>query len=603
MSNRKRNVVPQRRLPRLSAAMCSILPSMRVGVGAVAQHLSLTRLSHAPAASASLPLPPAWALEPSWASALQPELDLTYFKRLKAFVEQERSVHTVLPPEEHTFAAFDACKFDAVSIVILGQDPYPRPGHAHGLSFSVRPDVRPLPGSLRNIFTELNRDLGIPLSTHGYLQSWAEQGVLLLNSALSVRAGEPMSHAGQGWERMTDAAITALAARRTGLVFFLWGAHAQRKAGLIDQSLHLVLRAPHPSPISAHRGFHGCAHFSQANRYLAATGRTPIDWSSHLSAGASAALRTRMPSTRALGTVAAAAPTPVSPSSGAAAAATAAERDEPPKRRHAVVEPAGVAPSTASGTAPGTAPSPMPSTAPFQWWKQWQAIERARSGRNAPVDFIGGHLLGEREDGPAPFRVQTLVGLVIAARTPDAATAHALQRLRVLAAPLDAEGSARGRPRFTATALAQLDELTIRQAISGVAFPAQKAARVRSIARTLVDEYEGDVPRTLPELLVLPGVGPKVAHLVLQIGWGSTEGIAVDSHVHRIAARLGWTRGAKTAEATRKELEGWMPREHWQELHPLFVGFGQQVCADRPACHSCPLMAARVCPQIGNLDV
>ena len=574
------------------AAMCSIVPSMRVGVGAFAQHRPLTtQLSHAPAASASLPLPPAWALEPSWASALRPELDLTYFKRLKAFVEEERSVHTVLPPEEHTFAAFDACKFDSVSVVILGQDPYPTPGHAHGLSFSVRPDVRPLPGSLRNIFTELNRDLGIPLSTHGYLQSWAEQGVLLLNSALSVRAGEPMSHAGQGWERMTDAAITALAARRTGLVFFLWGAHAQRKAALIDQSLHLVLRAPHPSPLSAHRGFHGCAHFSKANRYLAAAGRTPIDWSSHLTTsrttGASAALSTRMQSSGALGTVAAAAPKPGPPSSGAVAAARGAERDEPPKRRRAVVEPALVAP----GTAPGTAP--------FQWWKQWQAIERGRSGRNAPVDFVGCHLLGEREDGPAPFRVQTLVGLVLSARTPDAAIAHALHRLRVLAVPLDAEGTACGRPRFTAAALAQLDESTIQQAISGVTFPAQKAARVRSIARTLVDEYDGDVPRALRELLALPGVGPKVAHLVLQIGWGSTEGIAVDTHVHRIAARLGWTRGAKTAEATRKELEGWLPREHWQELHPLFVGFGQQVCADRPACHSCPLFAARVCPQIG----
>jgi len=222
-----------------------------------------------------------------------------------------------------------------------------------------------------------------------------------------------------------------------------------------------------------------------------------------------------------------------------------------------------------------------------------QAIERQRSARNAPVDFLGCHLLGERADGAAAFRFQTLLGLMLSPRTSDAAVAQAMTRLRTLACACDDDG------RMSAQAVANLDEELIERAITGVTYRTQKAARIVKAARICVDEYEGDIPRDLKAVLRLPGVGPKVGHLAMQVAWGETLGIAVDTHVHRISARLGWTRGAKNAEATRKQLESWMPREQWQDLNPLLVGFGQQVCSDQPACRSCRLAAERLCPQIG----
>lgn len=196
---------------------------------------------------------------------------------LRRFLTEERRVATILPPMPQIFAAFDRTPLPAVKVVILGQDPYMRPGQAHGLSFSVPRGVR-VPPSLQNIYKELGADLGLPRPDHGDLTRWADQGVLLLNALLTVREGEPFSHAGHGWERFTDAAIAALDQRREGLVFLLWGRPAQQKAAHIDARRHLVLKAAHPSPMAADRGFFGCRHFSKANAYLEARGVAPVDW-------------------------------------------------------------------------------------------------------------------------------------------------------------------------------------------------------------------------------------------------------------------------------------------------------------------------------------
>jgi len=184
----------------------------------------------------------------------------------------------VYPPGADIFAALDATPFDKVKVVILGQDPYHGPGQAHGLCFSVRPGV-PAPPSLENIFKELQRDLGIARPTHGCLQHWAGQGVLLLNAVLTVEDGRAGAHAGKGWEGFTDHVVDVLNREREHLVFLLWGSYAQKKGAMIDARRHKVLRAPHPSPLSAHRGFIGCGHFSAANEYLRRTGQAPIDWS------------------------------------------------------------------------------------------------------------------------------------------------------------------------------------------------------------------------------------------------------------------------------------------------------------------------------------
>ena len=198
---------------------------------------------------------------------------------LASFLRSEKRAGKVIhPPGPEIFAAFDHTPFDAVRVVILGQDPYHGPGQAHGLCFSVRPGVPP-PPSLVNIFKEIRRDLGIAPPDHGCLTPWAERGVLLLNAVLTVEQGLAASHQGKGWEGFTDAAIDALNREREGLVFMLWGSYAQRKGQLIDARRHGVLKSVHPSPLSAHRGFHGCGHFSAANRYLEARGQAPIDWS------------------------------------------------------------------------------------------------------------------------------------------------------------------------------------------------------------------------------------------------------------------------------------------------------------------------------------
>ena len=218
-------------------------------------------------------------LEPSWKQRVGEYLQRPDMQSLAAFLrEQKRAGKHLYPPGPDIFNAFAHTPFDAVRVVILGQDPYHAPGQAHGLCFSVRPGVR-VPPSLDNIFREIERDLGIPRPAHGCLTAWADRGVLLLNSVLTVEEGRAGAHQGKGWEGFTDAAIAALNREREGLVFLLWGAFAQRKGALIDRQRHCVLSAVHPSPLSAHRGFMGCGHFSAANRYLQAHGQPPIDWS------------------------------------------------------------------------------------------------------------------------------------------------------------------------------------------------------------------------------------------------------------------------------------------------------------------------------------
>lgn len=218
-------------------------------------------------------------MHPSWLQQLGGEFDQPYMQSLKQFLLDEKARgKTIFPPEEEIFNSFNTTPFDQVKVVILGQDPYHGSGQAHGLCFSVLPDVR-FPPSLLNIFKEINRDLGLPIPDHGCLQAWAEQGVLLLNATLTVEAANAGSHQGQGWEEFTDKAVQALNEQRDGLVFMLWGSYAQKKGRYIDTNRHCVLTSPHPSPLSAHRGFLGNEHFSQANAYLADRGETPIDWS------------------------------------------------------------------------------------------------------------------------------------------------------------------------------------------------------------------------------------------------------------------------------------------------------------------------------------
>jgi len=216
-------------------------------------------------------------LEPHWKQALQQEFEQPYFRALTDFVREEYRTQTVFPAGRDIFRAFELTPLPQVKVVILGQDPYHGPEQAHGLSFSVRPGVR-TPPSLRNIYEELRTDLGLAVPQHGFLEAWAQQGVLLLNSILTVRSGQPGSHANRGWETFTDAAVRALAQQPTPMVFLLWGRYAQHKGQLLEADHHLVLRAAHPSPFSAHKGFMGCRHFSQANQFLRQQGRAPIDW-------------------------------------------------------------------------------------------------------------------------------------------------------------------------------------------------------------------------------------------------------------------------------------------------------------------------------------
>jgi len=216
-------------------------------------------------------------IEESWKEVLKEEFEKDYFVKLTSFVRQEYKEKTIYPKASNIFNAFNLCPFDKVKVVILGQDPYHEPNQAHGLCFSVL-EPTPAPPSLKNIFKEINLDLGITPHESGDLTRWASQGVLLLNATLTVEAHKAGSHQGKGWEEFTDRVIFNLANRKSGLVFLLWGSYAQKKGEFIDQTKHLVLKSVHPSPLSAHRGFFGNHHFSQANNYLIAQGQLPIDW-------------------------------------------------------------------------------------------------------------------------------------------------------------------------------------------------------------------------------------------------------------------------------------------------------------------------------------
>lgn len=217
-------------------------------------------------------------LPKDWSKHLENEVSSPYFQSLMRFLEEEYSSgFSIFPEKDQLFNAFKYCVFEEVKVVILGQDPYPTPGHANGLCFSVNPGVA-LPKSLKNIFTELGNDLNIIPPTDGDLTRWAKQGVLLLNTVLSVRSGQPNSHKNRGWERFTDSVISTLSQKHSGLVFLLWGKPAQQKAALIDAENHHILRAPHPSPLSAYRGFIGSGHFSKTNQLLALAGKPTIEW-------------------------------------------------------------------------------------------------------------------------------------------------------------------------------------------------------------------------------------------------------------------------------------------------------------------------------------
>lgn len=217
-------------------------------------------------------------LHPSWLAHLAPEFELPYMQQLKQFLLlQKQAGKVIYPDSKYIFNAFNSTPLDQVKVVILGQDPYHGPNQAHGLCFSVQPEI-PAPPSLKNIFKELHREFGLSIPARGCLQGWADQGVLLLNVTLTVEQAKAASHQGQGWETFTDRAIQLVNERCQGVVFLLWGSYAQKKADFIDERKHLILKAPHPSPLSAHRGFIGCGHFSHTNQYLKNCGKAPVDW-------------------------------------------------------------------------------------------------------------------------------------------------------------------------------------------------------------------------------------------------------------------------------------------------------------------------------------
>lgn len=217
-------------------------------------------------------------LEASWLAHLQSEFEQPYMRELSDFLYREKQAgKRIFPAGGEIFNAFEHTPLDRVKVVILGQDPYHGEGQAHGLCFSVRPGVA-VPPSLQNIYKEINAELGHPIPNHGHLTTWADQGVLLLNSVLSVECARAASHQGKGWEQFTDRVIDLINREREGVVFLLWGSYAQRKGAIIDTARHCVLKAPHPSPLSAHRGFFGCGHFVAANEYLQSRGEIPVDW-------------------------------------------------------------------------------------------------------------------------------------------------------------------------------------------------------------------------------------------------------------------------------------------------------------------------------------
>lgn len=212
-----------------------------------------------------------------WQQVLQPEFDKPYFEQLVEFVREEYASQQVFPQGGNIFRAFDKCPLDKLKVVIIGQDPYHGEGQANGLCFSVNDGV-PFPPSLQNIFKEVSSDMGVPIPQSGNLDRWAEQGVLLLNAVLTVRAHEAASHTGRGWEKFTDAVVRAIAEKKQGVVYMLWGSYAQKKGAIADPTKNLILKAVHPSPLSVYRGFFGSRHFSQANAYLQSIGKEPIVW-------------------------------------------------------------------------------------------------------------------------------------------------------------------------------------------------------------------------------------------------------------------------------------------------------------------------------------
>lgn len=216
-------------------------------------------------------------IAPDWKQLLQREFDKPYFETLVRFIHAEYAAATIYPAGRNIFRSFDKCSFESLKVLIIGQDPYHGPGQANGLCFSVNDGVD-FPPSLRNIFKEIHDDIGTPVPRSGNLDRWAEQGVLLLNSVLTVRAGMAASHAGKGWEQFTDAVVRAVAERKEGIVYMLWGNYAQRKGAIANPQRNLILKSAHPSPLSANAGFFGCRHFSKANEYLQSIGKTPIIW-------------------------------------------------------------------------------------------------------------------------------------------------------------------------------------------------------------------------------------------------------------------------------------------------------------------------------------
>ena len=218
------------------------------------------------------------AIANDWLPSIEGEFRKPYYKELYQFVKEEYSKHVVYPPSDDIFNALHLTPLKEVKVLILGQDPYINEHEAHGLCFSVLPEQKKIPPSLQNIYKELQSDLGCEIPNNGYLKKWAEQGVLLLNTVLTVRAHESNSHKGKGWEHFTDAIIRAVNEQDRPIVYMLWGSHAQQKIPMLNNPKHLILKAPHPSPLSAHRGFFGCRHFSQANEFLEKNGIEPIDW-------------------------------------------------------------------------------------------------------------------------------------------------------------------------------------------------------------------------------------------------------------------------------------------------------------------------------------
>lgn len=218
------------------------------------------------------------AIKNDWLPCVQREVKKDYYKQLYSFVKQEYSEHVIYPPSDDIFNAMHYTPLSKVKVVIIGQDPYHEENQAHGLSFSVPPSQKKIPPSLQNIYKELQDDLGCYIPNNGYLKKWADQGVLLLNTVLTVRAHEAFAHKDKGWEQFTDALIEEVNRQDRPIVYLLWGSPAQKKAKMLDNPKHLILKAPHPSPLSVYRGFFGCKHFSQCNDFLVANGETPIDW-------------------------------------------------------------------------------------------------------------------------------------------------------------------------------------------------------------------------------------------------------------------------------------------------------------------------------------